>query len=81
MSKLYADLRKMTKDELVKNHDIVSQKTMVGISYWLNEIERRDREDHEKIMFDYTKQIKTMTLIMTIATILNIFISILVWCL
>ena len=66
----------MTKKQLIKNHDSYGFGFRPTSEFWLNEIERRDRTDHENTMMKYTSQIRWMTFTMTFATIIMTFATI-----
>lgn len=68
-----AKLRAMSNDELIKNHDETAKHNDVGVSYYLEELARRDQERQTKAMLRYTRWIIAMTVVMTIATVINVF--------
>lgn len=38
----YKQVRQMTDDELIKQHDIATDNTVVGLSFFIDEIKRRE---------------------------------------
>lgn len=71
-----ADLRGMCVDELISEHDRIAPKTGVTLNYFLNELNRRDQDQQTKAILRYTKWITGMTVVITIATVINLVIAI-----
>lgn len=71
-AKKLKELRKMNKDELIKEHDEQAVMTQVGLDYYLNELFRRDLEAYNRTIKNCTIAIVIMTVIITISTIVNI---------
>ncbi len=76
MSESLRDLRSIEREELIRRHDDLAQHTTVGVSYYLEEIARRDHDDQTKAMMAYTRQMRSLTIVVTIATIVNVVILI-----
>ncbi len=64
----FKELRKMNVSELISTHDRLAKDTGLGISYYLNELARRDQSKQ-------TNCIIIMTAIVTIATIVNVVMA------
>ena len=73
--KKYAKLRGMSDDELIQEHDEVAKGSMVGVNYYLDELARREQDRATNAMLKYTRWITIMTIIMTIATIVNVMVA------
>ena len=71
-----SDLRKLTDDELVERHDAQAKTTVVGIQYFLDELDRRYQERQTKAMLRFTKWITVMTVVITSATVINLGIAV-----
>ena len=71
----YADLRKMPDDGLIAAHDRIADIIQPGISYYLDELSRRGQVRQAEEMLAYTRQIRWMTVAMTVATIVNVLIA------
>lgn len=70
------ELRNMKDDILVSAHDQNAKDiTVLGISYYLEELARRDQSRQTKQMLEYTRWIVRMTAIVTIATIINVIVA------
>lgn len=76
MSKLrpYSELKSLSKEELIKIYDNHTKNTVVGSQHYLDEIERRERGEENKIMMDMTRQMRNMTIGILILTVLNVFL-------
>ena len=69
-------LRNTPDDELIKNHDTIAPTTVTGVDYFLNELRRREAAREQKTMINLTYAIVAMTLVVTIATIINLLVFI-----
>ena len=72
MSHSLKALRELTDDELISLHDGVAIHTAVGLTYYLDEIYRRDQDKQTKIMLHYTKQMLGLTVVVTVLTVINV---------
>jgi hypothetical protein len=72
MSMTLKELRDSSDDKLIVEHDRIAKNTGVGIAYYLEELTRRDAATANKTMVDVTKAIAWMTVVITIATIINL---------
>ena len=68
-------LRTISDVQLIKEHDEIAKHTEPGISYYLDELSRRKFERQNDTMLSYTKSIKFMTFVVTIATLINLLIA------
>jgi len=67
MAPTIEELRAQSTEQLIKEHDSHARSTVVGISYYLDEIARRQQANQTEAMLSYTKQMRTMTVIITLA--------------
>ncbi|PYP49448.1 MAG: hypothetical protein DMD45_14505 [Gemmatimonadetes bacterium] len=66
MAYSYAELQRLSDDELVRAHDEAAKTTVIGVSYFLEELSRRRFERlHRSIIF-LTKVILALTVLNTI---------------
>jgi len=73
MTETLAELRKMSTDSLVKRYDSVAETTgSPGLSFYREEIARRENEKTMNTMLIYTRQMRTMTIVITALTVLNV---------
>lgn len=70
-----SDLRNLTYDELVEKHDYQAKTTVVGIQYFLDELSRRYQERQAEAMLRFTRWITAMTVIITVATLVNVVLA------
>lgn len=75
MSEPLKELRALSDEEVIARHDKLAEQTVVGTLHYLNEIARRDQDRQTQAMLRYTQWITYMTIIMTIATILNLIVA------
>jgi hypothetical protein len=61
----------MSREELVRTYDAISQSTQVGLDFYRSEIARRDSEEVTKTMLALTRQMRNMTVAVVLLTILN----------
>ena len=74
MSETVAKLREISDDELVRLHDAHAKNTVVGTAHYLAELGRRDQQRATDAMLRYTRQMTRMTVVITIATIINLIL-------
>jgi hypothetical protein len=74
MSRSISELRDTPDEELIRAHDALAQNTYVGVSYYLDELARRESARQQATMIKLTYAIAAMTLVVTIATIVNLVV-------
>ena len=67
-----SDLRNLTDDELVGKHDYQAETTVIGIQYFLDELNRRHQERQTRAMLRFTTWITIMTVAITLATLASL---------
>ena len=72
MSPSLKALRELSDEDLVSLHDGVAIHTSVGVTYYLDEIYRRDQDKQTKVMQQYTKQMLNLTYVVTVLTVINV---------
>lgn len=75
MSESLKELRALSDEELIENHDNVAKHTQVGVDHYLREIARRDQDGQTRAMLGYTKWITILTIVITILTVINVIIA------
>ena len=63
-------------EELITNHDRVASHGAVTVEHYLSEINRRDNQKLGDRMLRLTRWITVMTIVMTLATLVNIVLVI-----
>lgn len=77
MSELLKDLRLLSDEEIIGRHDRLAESTQVGVNHYLSEIARRDQDRQTRAMLSFTKWITIMTIAITVLTIANVIIAVL----
>ena len=65
-------LQSLTRKELVESYNKVAQSTQVGLDFWREEIWRRDVEEQTQRMLVLTRQMRNMTIAITVLTVINV---------
>jgi CHASE3 domain sensor protein len=73
MSFSIAQLRAMSDAELIATHDALARNTSVGINYYLDEIERRERERAAK---ESQKLARAAFVVSIVGTILSVIATV-----
>ena len=74
MARTWAELKELPDEELIKEHDELAKSTQVGTNYYLAELRHRNLKIYSETMLRYTKQVKLMTIVITVATIINVVV-------
>ena len=69
------ELREMSEEQLVQMYDKISESTIIGTDFYLQEIVRRNQNRQTETMLKYTRYILWMTVAVTLATIVNVVIA------
>ncbi len=70
-----AELRRMSDDELIAEHDKIAPSTDPGVQYYIDELARRNQSRQTETMVKYTRLIGWLTFAVTIFTIVNVVLS------
>jgi hypothetical protein len=70
----YKDLHKLTKEELEAKYDQVAKNTTAGLSFYREELARREAEEQNQRMLKMTQQMKNLTIAITILTVINVVV-------
>lgn len=68
----YGDLRKLSDAELIRQYDETAQSTQVGLNFLRDELARREAERQQEVMLRFTKQMRDMTIVITVLTAVNV---------
>jgi hypothetical protein len=77
MAEMLAELRALSDEELIARHDRQAPRTVVGTNHYLVELARRDQDRQTQAMLDLTRSIRTLTLIVTVATGIGVLMAVL----
>lgn len=69
------ELRKLPDDEVVRRYDAEAKTTVVGTQYYQDELNRRYQERQTVSMLRFTRWITVMTVVVTVATIVNVVLA------
>lgn len=72
MTESVKELRELSRAKLIENHDKIAPPIQPTSQHYLAELARRDLGDHNRVMTRLTCAIVGMTLVMTLATIINV---------
>ena len=72
MARHLSDLRAMSDEELIRQHDAWADWTHASVDYYLEELARRVNSRQSAQMLKLTKVITWLTVLMTILTITNV---------
>ena len=74
------NLRSLSDDELINLYDEQARRTDVGIDHYLDELNRRPQDRQTDSMLRFTRSITVMTIVVTVATLVNVALSgLMVW--
>lgn len=71
-AKTIAELRELSDEQLIEEHDLAATHTVVGISYYLDEIERRQVDRQQRQMLRLTWVVTVLTVINVVAVIVSL---------
>jgi hypothetical protein len=74
-----AQLMRMTENEIIQMHDQLAARTEVDVRYCLDELARRENAQQVKSMRRLTIGITLLTIIVTVATIINVALTFLLY--
>jgi hypothetical protein len=74
MADSFKRLREKTIDELIKLYDAKAKSTSVGLGFILDEIKRRENEEFNARLENFTKQMRNLTIAIFALTFLNVII-------
>ncbi|MGX9989526.1 hypothetical protein ACS4RR_009960 [Rhizobium sp. Z1P35] len=83
MAESYEALSKLSVNDLKKSYDSIATSTAVGLNFYREEIARREADAQNKTMLAFTKQVRDMTIAITVMTLLVLALTVfniaLVW--
>jgi hypothetical protein len=66
------ELKALSDDELIEQHDKLAENTAVGISYYLAELERRRVDRQNRLMLRLTLIVTALTVVNVVAVIASL---------
>lgn len=76
MAESVAELRSLSDEDVIAQHDARAGFTDMGPDYYMWELYRRDQERQTSEMLRLTDKITIMTAVITIATLINVAIGV-----
>jgi hypothetical protein len=77
MSYHLKELRTMSDEQLITEHDDLASRTQVGLNYYLDELNRRAQNRQTETMLLYTRRMLWLTVVVAILTSVNVIAVIL----
>lgn len=75
------ELREMTDEQLIAEHDDVAQGTAsLGVNYYLDELKRREQNKQTESMLAYTRRMLWLTVFVAICTVVNVVAALIPLC-
>jgi hypothetical protein len=71
-AKTISELRGLSDEQLIEQHDHLAENTVVGISYYLSELERRQVERQGRLMLRLTWVVTVLTVINVAAVVVSV---------
>jgi hypothetical protein len=71
-AKTVSELRSLSDDELIKQHDYLALRTGVGIDYYLSELERRQVDRRSALLVRLTWIITVLTVVNVLAVAISL---------
>jgi hypothetical protein len=72
MANTLKELREMSDEQLIIEHDNLANRTQVGLNYYLDELNRREQNKQTEAMLSYTRRMLWFTVTVTILTVINV---------
>ncbi|GIU94633.1 MAG: hypothetical protein KatS3mg012_1090 [Gaiellaceae bacterium] len=75
MSKIptFSELQKLSDEKLIERYDQAAERTVVGTEFYLRELSRRDTRRQSETLLKFTQQIRTLTIVVALLTLVNVF--------
>lgn len=74
MADSFADLQALSRDELLRRYDSIAQSTTLGLSFYRDEIARRESREATATMLALTKPMRNLTWVILVLTIANVLL-------
>ena len=71
-AKTIAELRELSDEQLIEEHDRATANVVVGISYYLDEIHRREVDRQQRQMLRLTWVVTVLTVINVAAVVVSV---------
>jgi hypothetical protein len=71
-----AKLRAMSDDQLIEEFDAMGRGVGLDMPYCLDELARRNSSRQTEAILAYTRQLRTMTILVTLFTLINVLAAV-----
>jgi hypothetical protein len=68
----YAELKALSTEELVRIYDATAKSTEIGLAFLREEIVRRENAEQTAAISRMTKQMRNLTIVITVLTVINV---------
>jgi hypothetical protein len=68
----YEQLGSLSDQDLIDRYDAAAQRTVVGTDFYLDELNRRAQARQSTAILELTRQVRNLTVIITLLTIINV---------
>jgi hypothetical protein len=72
----YEALKDITTEQLVQEYDIIASNTVPSLNYYREELWRREQDAQTAVMLAFTRQVRDMTIAITIMTGLAVLLTV-----
>lgn len=72
MAYFYQELRRLSKDEVIREYNRIAPHTEPALALIREEIARRDFEEQNQHIESMSRQIRNMTVVITVLTVINV---------
>lgn len=80
MALKYEQLERLSLRDLKRAYDLSTENTVVGVSFYREEIARREADELNKRLSALTAQMRNMTFVIVVLTVINIvLVAISLW--
>ena len=76
IARTWAELKNLSEDELIAEHDDLAGHTDVGLNFYLEELRYRHHARVASKLEGFTKWILWLTVVVTLATVVNVAVAI-----
>jgi hypothetical protein len=74
MAEKFAEFRKLSENELIRRYDEMASNTQIGLAFLRDEIAHREADRQYNQMLLLTKQMRNLTIVVTVLTIINVIL-------
>lgn len=76
MAEAYDTLKSTSKDALVARYNEIAKSTALGLQFYREELARREADEQNQRMLEFTRQMRNMTIAITVMTFVVLLLTI-----